>query len=143
MSLKKIKLNKKKLDDKSDETEIKSTNSTHLIEDDSDNDSDSGDSVSWSENESQNNEEYSEEELDEDDEIVDMNKITKKITEEEIEEFEDDEVNEVKFEITKDEQNNKCVKVSVALDLETSNDIINIEFLISKETFLKLANQLK
>jgi hypothetical protein len=139
MSLKNIKINKKKLVHvKHDETDIKSATSTHLIEDDSDNESHDGDSISWSENESLNNEDGSEEELDENDEIVDLDKLTKKISEEEI-----DEVNEVKFEITKDEKNNKCVKVSVSLDLETTEDIINIEFLISKETFLKLANQLK
>ena len=51
--------------------------------------------------------------------------------------------NDITFEIIKDYENNKCVKVSVSLDIESSNDIINIEFLISKETYLKLANQLK
>ena len=138
MSLKNIKVNKKKLVEvKQDETDIKSTNSTLLIEDDSDNESRSDDSVSWSDSEYQNNENNSEEELDEDDEIVDLNKLSKKITEEE------NNVNEVNFEISKDENNNKCVKVSVSLDLETTDDIINIEFVISRETFLKLANQLK
>ena len=51
--------------------------------------------------------------------------------------------NDITFEIIRDDENNKCVKVSVSIDIESSNDIINIEFLISKETYLKLANQLK
>jgi len=49
----------------------------------------------------------------------------------------------VTYEITKDKKNNKCVKVSVSIDIEKSNDIINIEFLISKELCLKITNQLK
>jgi hypothetical protein len=115
MYLKKIKLNKIK--------------SSYLIEDNTDNESDNEDNVNWSENESNND--YSDEELDEDDEIVNLDKLNKK-----------KEVNEIKFEIIKNNKNNKCVKVSVSLDLEAYN-IINIEFLISKEIFLKLANQLK
>ena len=138
MYLKKIKLDK--------------INSSHLIEDDSDNDSYNGDNVNWSENES-NNDCTEEEELDEDDEIVNLDKLNKK---KEINLYKlnkkkeinldklnkKKEVNEIKFEIIKDNKNNKCVKVCVSLDLETSN-IINMEFLISKEIFLKLANQLK
>ena len=127
MYLKKIKLDK--------------INSSHLIEDDSDNDSYNGDNVNWSENES-NNDCTEEEELDEDDEIVNLDKLNKKkeINLDKLNKKK--EVNEIKFEIIKDNKNNKCVKVCVSLDLETSN-IINMEFLISKEIFLKLANQLK
>ena len=118
MYLKKNKLNKIK--------------SSYLIEDNIDNESDNIDNVTWSENESNNDcTEEEEEELDEDDEIVNLDKLNNK-----------KEVNEIKFEIIKDNKNNKCVKVCVSLDLETSN-IINMEFLISKEIFLKLANQLK
>jgi len=133
MSLKNIKVNKNNLE------KIDITSSEHLINNDSDNESSSESSINWSENENHNNEKSSEEEeLDEDDEIVNLSKLTNKSTEEEI-----DTVNDITFEITKDEKNNKCVKVTVLLDIETSNDIINIEFLISKETCLKLANQLK
>jgi hypothetical protein len=117
MYLKKIKLNKIK--------------SSYLIEDNTDNESDNEDNVTWSENESNNDCTEEEEELDEDDEIVNLDKLNKK-----------KEVNEIKFEIIKDNKNNKCVNVCVSLDLEASN-IINMEFLISKEIFLKLANQLK
>jgi hypothetical protein len=113
MYLKKIKLNKIK--------------SSYLIED---NDSDNQENVTWSENESNNNS-IEEEELDEDDEIVNLEKLNNK-----------KKVNEIKFEIIKDNKNNKCVNVCVSLDLESYN-IINIEFLISKEIILKLANQLK
>jgi hypothetical protein len=113
MYLKKIKLNKIK--------------SSYLIED---NDSDNQENVTWSENES-NNDSIEEEELDEDDEIVNLEKLNNK-----------KKVNEIKFEIIKDNKNNKCVNVCVSLDLESYN-IINIEFLISKEIILKLANQLK
>ena len=113
MYLKKIKLNKIK--------------SSYLIED---NDSDNQENVTWSENES-NNDSIEEEELDEDDEIVNLEKLNNK-----------KKVNEIKFEIIKDNKNNKCVNVCVSLDLESYN-IINIEFLISKELILKLANQLK
>jgi hypothetical protein len=113
MYLKKIKLNKIK--------------SSYLIED---NDSDNQENVTWSENES-NNDSIEEEELDEDDEIVNLEKLNNK-----------KKVNEIKFEIIKDNKNNKCINVCVSLDLESYN-IINIEFLISKEIILKLANQLK
>jgi len=113
MYLKKIKLNKIK--------------SSYLIED---NDSDNQENVTWSENES-NNDSIEEEELDKDDEIVNLEKLNNK-----------KKVNEIKFEIIKDNKNNKCVNVCVSLDLESYN-IINIEFLISKEIILKLANQLK
>ena len=113
MYLKKIKLNKIK--------------SSYLIED---NDSDNQENVTWSENES-NNDSIEEEELDEDDEIVNLEKLNNK-----------KKVNEIKFEIIKDNKNNKSVNVCVSLDLELYN-IINIEFLISKEIILKLANQLK
>jgi hypothetical protein len=115
------------------------TSSTYIIEDD--NDSSTEDNINWSENENHNNEECSEEELNEDDEIVNLSKLTDKSTEEEEEDL--DTVNDVTYEITKDKKNNKCVKVSVSLNIEKSNDIINIEFLISKEMCLKLANQLK
>ena len=135
MSLKNIKVNKNNLDNK-----IDIIDSEHLINNDSDNESYSESSINWSENENQNNEKSSEEEeeLDEDDEIVNLSKLTNKSIEEEI-----DTVNDITFEITKDEKNNKCVKVTVLLDIESSSDIINIEFLISKETCLKLANQLE
>jgi hypothetical protein len=113
MYLKKIKLNKIK--------------SSYLIED---NDSDNQENVTWSENES-NNDSIEDEELDEDDEIVNLEKLNNK-----------KKVNEIKFEIIKDNKNNKSVNVCVSLDLELYN-IINIEFLISKEIILKLANQLK
>ena len=113
MCLKKIKLNKIK--------------SSYLIED---NDSDNQENVTWSENES-NNDSIEDEELDEDDEIVNLEKLNNK-----------KKVNEIKFEIIKDNKNNKSVNVCVSLDLELYN-IINIEFLISKEIILKLANQLK
>ena len=118
MYLKKNKLNKIK--------------SSYLIEDNIDNESDNVDNVTWSENESNNDcTEEEEEELDEDDEIVNLDKLNNK-----------KEVNEIKFEIIKDNKNNKCVNVCVSLDLESYN-VINIEFLISKEIILKLANQLK
>lgn len=131
MSLKNVKIIKNKLKN----NDI--TNSTNLIEDDSD--SCSCNSISWAENDNEviNNEDLTDEELDDNDEIVNLSKLTK-TKEEEI-----DIVNDITFEITKDDEDNKCVKVSVSLDIESSNDIINIEFLISKETCLKLANQLK
>lgn len=133
MSLKNVKIIKNKLKN----NDI--TNSTNLIEDDSD--SCSCNSISWAENENEilNNEDLTDEELDENDEIVNLSKLTKTKTKEE----EIDIVNDITFEITKDDEDNKCVKVSVSLDIESSNDIINIEFLISKEICLKLANQLK
>ena len=133
MSLKNIKVNKNNFD------KIDIIGSEHLINNDSDNESSSESSINWSENENHNNEKSSEEEeLDEDDEIVNLSKLTNKSNGEEI-----DTVNDVTFEITKDEKNNKCIKVTVLLDIESSSDIINIEFLISKETCLKLANQLE
>ena len=133
MSLKNVKIIKNKLKN----NDI--TNSINLIDDDSD--SCSCNSISWAENENEilNNEDLTDEELDENDEIVNLSKLTKTKTKEE----EIDIVNDITFEITKDDENNRCVKVSVSLDIESSNDIINIEFLISKETYLKLANQLK
>jgi hypothetical protein len=51
---------------------------------------------------------------------------------------------EINIEVVKDEQNNKSVKVSINLELENdSNDVINIDFIINKETYLKIAKQLK
>lgn len=145
MSLK----NKNKLENNSDKNDI--TSLTYIIEDD--NDSSSEDNINWSENENHNNEECSEEELNEDDEIVNLSKVTNKRIDKKEEEKggekeeekggEEETMNDVTYEITKDKKNNKCIKVSVSLDIEKSNDIINIEFLISKEMCLKLANQLK
>lgn len=137
MSLK----NKNKLKNTSDKNNI--TSSIYIIDDD---DLSTDDNINWSENENENenynNNECSEEELNEDDEIVNLSTVSNKKIEYEKEE-EEDTVNDVTYEITKDKKNKKCVKVSVSLDIEKSNDIINIEFLISKEMCLKLANQLK
>jgi hypothetical protein len=142
MSKNNIKVSKKKLETVKDNSDIMTINSMLLIEDDSDNESVGG-SISWSDEEDHDKNDDSEEEIDEDDEIVDINELTKKISKDEVEnEEESDSVNEVKFEIIKDENNKSCVKVSVSLDLENS-ELVNIEFCISKETFLKLAKQLK
>ena len=137
MSLK----NKNKLKNTSDKNNI--TSSIYIIDDD---DLSTDDNINWSENENENNNENnnecSEEELNEDDEIVNLSTVSNKKIEEETEEDceEEDTVNDVTYEITKDK---KCVKFSVSLDIEKSNDIINIEILISKEMCLKIANQLK
>jgi hypothetical protein len=141
MSQGKIKINKKSQSKVSNnklvkDNQITLVNSLHLIADDSDNESVSGDSVSWSDNESHINEEESEE-VDEDDEIVDYDKVANEITNSE------KTFNEINFEVIKDEKNEKSVKISVSLDLDDSNDIITLEFSISRETFLKIAKELK
>ena len=142
--------------------------SVYIIEDDEESPSDNN--INWSENNNNNNNnnESSEEKLDDDDEIVNLPKLTnkskKKVIKKRTKKCNDDEgkkgdcekncnkddkecieegVNDVMYEIIKDKKNKKCVKISVSLDIETSNNIINIEFIMSKEMCLKLANQLK
>jgi len=50
---------------------------------------------------------------------------------------------EINIEVIK-KNNEKCVQVTINMQLENkTNDIINLDFIINKEIFLKIAKQLK
>jgi hypothetical protein len=107
-----------------------SKNSTHLIEDKSD---DEDDIISWNDVDTENDQDNDNNE-DSDD------------SEENIEDDKEHEENHISHpEITFDvvEKNNKkSVKISINLDLEETSKMVNIEFCITKEIFLKIAKQL-
>jgi len=49
---------------------------------------------------------------------------------------------EINFEIIKNENKEKSVKISINLNLEESDEVVSLEFNISKKVFLKIANDL-
>ena len=129
----------------------KKLNSNHLLDDDSE--VEEINEVNWSiESEDENNDaddeddegDYEDEDEDEDDDPDDeskdyynlkksINKLEEKIIEPEI-----------NIEIVKDVNNEKCVQIKINMNLENkSKDTISIDFIITKETFLKIAKQLK
>jgi hypothetical protein len=106
-------------------------NTTHLIEDKSDDDDDI---ISWNdvdtEDDQDNDNNEDSEEIDDSDEII-------------INDKESDSNQICHPEITVVEKNNKkSVKISINLDLEETSKMVNIEFCITKEMFLKIAKQL-
>ena len=51
---------------------------------------------------------------------------------------------EINIEVIKGKDNEKCVQITINMELENkSKDIINLDFIINKEIFLKIAKQLK
>jgi hypothetical protein len=108
-------------------------NSTHLIEDKSD---DEDDIISWddvdTEDDQDNDNNEDSEELDDSDETIinDKDRGEKHISHPEI-----------TFDVV-EKNNEKSVKISINLDLEETSKMVNIEFCISKEIFLKIAKQL-
>lgn len=128
----------------------KNTNKIHhIIDDESD---DENELVSWENEDTQNTEDSDSEEetIDEDDEIVTFDDIKKeKLTKMDLNGIKDkkkkkkEKDQEINFEVVKDDNKNKSVKVSINLDLEETDNVINVEFSISKEIFLRIANELK
>ena len=49
---------------------------------------------------------------------------------------------EINFEIIKNKNKEKLVKISINLNLDETNEVVNLEFNISKKVFLKIANDL-
>jgi len=97
----------------------KKSNIKHLINDDSDEEIETVLENNLSESESIN---------DENAEIVDTKK-----------ELSNTEIN---FEIIKNENKEKLVKISINLNLDESEEVVSLEFNISKKVFLKIANDL-
>jgi hypothetical protein len=97
--------------------------------------------VSWESEDDQNTEksDSEEESIDEDDEIISLEDIQRGLSSKKKKEKNQ----EINFEVIKDDKKNKCVKISINLDLEETDNIINLEFSISKEIFLKIAKELK
>jgi len=51
---------------------------------------------------------------------------------------------EINIDVIKGSDNEKCVKVTINMELENaSKDVINLDFIINKKLFLKIAKQLK
>lgn len=51
---------------------------------------------------------------------------------------------EINIDVIKGSDNEKCVKVTINMELENaSKDTINLDFIINKKLFLKIAKQLK
>jgi hypothetical protein len=108
-------------------------NSTHLIEDKSD---DEDDIISWddvdTEDDQDNDNNEDSEEIDDSDEIIVKDK-----------EYGGKHIShpEITFDVV-EKNNEKSVKISINLDLEETSKVMNIEFCITKEIFLKIAKQL-
>lgn len=49
---------------------------------------------------------------------------------------------EINFEIIKNENKEKLVKISINLNLDDTDEVVSLEFNISKKVFLKIANDL-
>ena len=107
-----------------------------------DNDSDieeNNDNVNWtivSEEDSEEKDSEEEENTEDFEEIINNNikNISKKKAEQP----------EINIEVIKGKDNEKCVQVTINMELENkSKDIINLDFIINKEIFLKIAKQLK
>ncbi len=112
----------------------------HLLDVESD---DEKEIVSWESEEEQNTEksdsDSDEESIDEDDEIISLEDLKKGLSNKKKKEKNQ----EINLEVIKDDNKNKCVRISINLDLEETDNIINLEFSISKEIFLKIAKELK
>ena len=107
-----------------------------LLDNDSDNE-ENNENVNWtieSEEESESESESDKEQNTEDFEEIINNNI-KNISKE---------PPEINIEVIKGKDNEKCVQVTINMELENkSKDIINLDFIINKKIFLKIAKQLK
>jgi hypothetical protein len=124
----------------------KKLNSNHLLDDDSE--VEEINEVNWSiESEEENDDDDDDDEEEDEDDYEDddeeqedyyklkksVNKLEEKIIEPNI-----------NIEIIKNNKNEKCVQIKIDMNLENkSKDSISIDFIINKETFLKIAKQLK
>jgi hypothetical protein len=126
----------------------KKLNSNHLLDDDSE--IEEMFEVNWSieseeeendDDDDEDDEDYEDEDEDEDDkEQEDYYKLKKNVNKLEEKIIEPD----INIEIVKDNNNEKCVQIKIDMNLDNkSKDTISIDFIINKETFLKIAKQLK
>jgi len=115
-------------------------NSKYLIKDESDSEDNNVDWSIDSDEKNKNNENEKEKELNFDDEI-NSDEINE-IMESSESKIENPEIN---IEIVEDKKKKKSVKVSINLEMkkDNKNDIISIDFTINRETFLKIAKELK
>jgi hypothetical protein len=112
-------------------------NSKYLIKDDSDSEDNN---VDWSIDSDEKNKTNEKEKENFDDEI-NSDEINE-IMESSESKIENPEIN---IEIVEDNKKKKSVKVSINLEMkkDNKNDIISIDFIINRETFLKIAKELK
>ena len=108
-------------------------NSTQLIDDKSDEDDDV---ISWDDGDTEDDQDNDNSEDSEDSDNSDENIVDDK-------EHEETHIShpEITFDVV-EKNNKKSVKISINLDLEETSKMVNIEFCISKEIFLKIAKQL-
>jgi len=107
-----------------------SQNNNHLIEDISDDDDEI---VSWTDLDSVDDTKDADQEIDEDDEII--------VDEESTDDEKKISHPEIIFDVV-EKNKEKSVKITINLDLEESSNLVNIEFCITKEVFLKIAKEL-
>ena len=125
----------------------KKLNSNHLLDDDSE--VEEINEVNWSiesdeeddneDDEDDDDEDYEDEDED-DGEQEDYYKLKKSVNKLEEKTIEP----EINIEIIKNNKNEKCVQIKIDMNLDNkSKETISIDFIINRETFLKIAKQLK
>lgn len=112
-----------------------------LLDNDSDIE-DNNENVNWTivseEEESEKDSDEEEQNTEDFEEIININNNIKNISKKKAEQP------EINIEVIKGKDNEKCVQVTINMELENkSKDIINLDFIINKEIFLKIAKQLK
>ena len=123
----------------------KKLNSNHLLDDDSE--VEEMNEVNWSieseeevDDEDDDEEDDDDDDYEDDDEQEDYYKLKKSVNKLEEKTIEPD----INIEIVKDNNNEKCVQIKIDMNLDNkSKESISIDFIINKETFLKIAKQLK
>ena len=125
----------------------KKLNSNHLLDDDSE--VEEINEVNWSieseeevtdDDEDDEEEEGDDKEDDDYEEQEDYYKLKKSVNKLEEKTIEPD----INIEIVKDNNNEKCVQIKIDMNLDNkSKESISIDFIINRETFLKIAKQLK
>jgi hypothetical protein len=123
----------------------KKLNSNHLLDDDSE--VEEMNEVNWSieseeevDDEDDDEEDEDDDDYEDDDEQEDYYKLKKSVNKLEEKTIEPD----INIEIVKDNNNEKCVQIKIDMNLDNkSKESISIDFIINKETFLKIAKQLK
>ena len=125
----------------------KKLNSNHLLDDDSE--VEEINEVNWSieseeevtdDDEDDEEEEGDDKEDDDYEEQEDYYKLKKSVNKLEEKTIEPD----INIEIIKDNNNEKCVQIKIDMNLDNkSKESISIDFIINRETFLKIAKQLK
>jgi hypothetical protein len=116
-------------------------NSKYLIKDESDSEDNNVDWSIDSDEKNKTNEKEKEKEKENFDDEINSDEINE-IMESSESKIENPEIN---IEIVEDNKKKKSVKVSINLEMkkDNKNDIISIDFIINRETFLKIAKELK